>query len=154
MEDRDLTYFDVFYSKEGSPDIIELPHQIINHRISLFSPEYLKICAELDKNIFYKNPEIVKGILFKVIKKHRYMPKTKDVKEALEKQKILKEKNEDDEFGWLFDMICERYCWSLQEKEMYRPIYDIYFKDLEKLKYFFRFFGIDKNKYKKYGLEF
>ena len=145
------SYFQVLYMKDGNVEDIEIPARIILHRVALFTPKYLEYCYRMSKYVDYVDDTFILKHLNKVIERHIYPPKTKEIKEAFELQKQKKEKNSD-ELLWLYELICQHYKWGIREIEMYKNYYYELFRVNNKLLYFFQFYGVQESIYKKYKL--
>lgn len=150
MEEINDNYFSIMYGKDGSPENIKIPSRIVNHRISLFTPEYSGKCAFLDKYANSLPNEMFLQMIYIFVKKKNFYPSTKVMKEALEKSKENKEI--ENKFDWLYQEISNHFNWGKTEKDLYKGHYFNLFKDKNKLRYFFRYLGVQENVYKKYGL--
>lgn len=147
VEGEEITnYMQILYQKQGDIKNIELPPNIVNKRIALYSPNFLKVCCKLEQGIYYINPYFYFKIMDLVIPKSIYMPKTKEVKEILEIAKQNKQK--EDTYDFLYKKIVKYYNWGKREEEMNKNYFYKLFEDKKKLIYFYRYFDIPEKQWK------
>jgi hypothetical protein len=147
MDDEEITnYMQILYLKEGNIENIQIPHNIVNKRISLYSPHLLKFCYALESGIYYQNSYYYYKVIDALIPKTKYYPKTKEVKEILENGK--ENKNKEDTFDFLYKHIVKHYNWGVNEEKMYKSYYFKLFEDKEILRYYYRYFDIPEKQWK------
>jgi len=117
---------------------------VINRVLSM-NTNNLSVCAKIDKYTFHINRKLFFALAHSKIVKGSSIQWRKYIKP------LVDEKNE---FDFLFIFIKKYYNWSEKDLKDNKNILLEMFKDKEKLRYFFRFFGIDKKIYKKYDIEF
>lgn len=128
-----------FYEKEGSYND-EIPLLVMNKFISYNNPI---TSAEIDEHFFKTNQKINIQRLFLKIPNQEvpYIP-------------YFKEQTQEDEFEFLFVKIRKYYGMSRRYFNKIKDYYINLFKDKTILKKYFQFFGIEKEKYTIYGIDF
>lgn len=128
-----------FYEKEGVYND-DIPLLIMNKFISFNNPS---ISAEIDEHFFKINEKInTQRLLLKLPKQN------------IPYISYFKKNESEDEFEFIFQKIRRYYDLSKREFNQIKNYYLNIFKDKNILKEYFIFFGIDKEKYNFFNLNF
>ena len=128
-----------FYLKKGTYND-EIPLLVMNKFISYNNPQ---IASDIDKNFFLVDEEINKARLF------LNLPQSK-----VPYIQYFKKIEQEDEFEFLFVKMRKFLKVSKREFKHYKQIVLDKLKDKEKMREYFKYFGIEKSKYKDFDLEF
>lgn len=128
-----------FYLKKGIYNE-EIPLLIMNKFISYNNPQ---TASDIDKNFFSVNEEINKARLFLSIPQQK-VPYIQ----------FFKKIEQEEEFEFLFAKIRKHLKISNREFQYYKHLILEELKDKEKLRNYFKYFGIEKSKYKDFDVEF
>lgn len=109
----------------------------MNHRL-------ITECERINQYSFFCDYDIVKAMMHYSIKKQNHVSWRKYIKPLKEKEH---------EFEFLLCKFKDYYHWSEKDAKLNLSILLKQFENKDKLRYFFRFFGIDKKYYKKYEIE-
>jgi len=126
------------FLKQGE---ISLPTYKLNKLLS-FNTELLEIATKIDCYLYYLEPDFIKALLFYVIPKQQQIPNINFIK------------SQGSEFDFLFERIQKHFHYTDEDMRFIKPLYLKLFQNKKTLLKLFRFYGIEKNKYMEFGLDF
>jgi len=124
---------------------VETVEPFILNRFLSFNRVFINQADEINKYSFWCNKRILNGLLLTSTPRFKTPPFLKYIKKKEEKVHDM---------AFLLDKIQKYYDWGSKDMELHLSILLKMFEDKEKLKEFFRFFGIEKKYYKKFDIEF
>ena len=139
MENPIQKNLEYFYLKKGSYNN-EIPLLVMNKFISYNNPQ---TASDIDKNFFLINEEVSKARLYLRIPQ-QHIPFIS----------YLKKIEQEEEFEFLFKKMKKFLKISDREFQHYKHFIAENLKDKQKIKEYFKYFGIEKKYYEIYDLEF
>jgi len=150
MKNNNVTWIDVFFLKNRSLEYLnplpQLRTMILRFHFVNTNTDKLCIYSNRYVNYFHKE-ELVLEFFNMLIKRTNYPPDTKFLKVVYDLNHQEEKKHQ---FDFLLKIIKEHYNWSLNELEFQKDFYLKEFEDKEKLKKYFKFFGVKSTYWNKF----